>query len=215
MRWLALFFWLALIAIQQWYMVTRDLTPAGVMQGLLETLRQPVSGPLVFIVFYIIQPIILFPTWLLTVAAGFLYGLGWGTAYTVIAANLSALFSYAIGRYLGAGLFDSKSAQGLLQRYATYLREHTFEAVLLLRFLFLPYDLLSYVAGFLRIAWQPFLLATMLGSIPGTLSFVLFGTSFEGDFSGGAPRIDTRILLLSAALFMLSIGASRLFKRKR
>jgi len=214
-RWLALCFWLSLIGSQQWYMAAYDLTPSSLMENVITMMKRPVTGPLLYILFYTIQPVILFPTWLLTVAAGFLYGIGWGTAYTVVAANLSAIFSYLIGRYFALGLFDVSTARGLLQRYANYLREHTFEAVLVLRLLYLPYDLLSYVAGFLRIPWRPFLLGTIIGSIPGTISFILFGTSFTGTFTdANAPAIDWRMLLLSALMFIISIGLSRLFRRR-
>ena len=48
-----------------------------------------------------------------------------------------------------------------------------------MRLLFLPYDLVNYVCGALRITWSSFLLATALGSLPGTVSFVLLGASLE------------------------------------
>ena len=44
-----------------------------------------------------------------------------------------------------------------------------------MRLVYVPYDLVNYLAGFLRIGWMPFILATALGSLPDTLSFVLFG----------------------------------------
>lgn len=211
-RWAALIFWLSILVLYEWY--TYGATPMEVMQNVLDIMRQPVVGPLLYILFYTVQPLIWFPTWLLTVAAGLVYGAWWGVIYTMIAANCSAIFTYLIGRYFATGLLDPNQAQGVLQRYATHLRENTFEAVLLLRFLFLPYDLLSYAAGILHLRWQPFLLATIIGSIPGTLAFVLFGTSFQGDFTQAAPSIDWRMLALSVVMFAASFGLSRLFKRK-
>lgn len=49
---------------------------------------------------------------------------------------------------------------------------NSFETVLIMRFIFLPYDLVNYLAGILRIDLKAFILATLLGSIPGTIAFV-------------------------------------------
>ena len=57
------------------------------------------------------------------------------------------------------------------------MRDNSFETVLIMRFIFLPYDLMNYMAGFMRIHMRAFILATTLGSIPGTISFVLLGAS--------------------------------------
>jgi uncharacterized membrane protein YdjX (TVP38/TMEM64 family) len=94
------------------------------------------------------------------------------------------------------------------------MRRNSFETVLIMRFIFLPYDLVNYLAGFLRIDWKAYLLATALGSIPGTVSFVLFGASFDGDFSGGLPSVDPRALAASVTIFLISIGLSRYFKSR-
>ncbi len=84
----------------------------------------------------------------------------------VVASNLSAMVAYTIGRFFGAGILDQSASSGVLQSYADRMRRNSFETVLIMRFIFLPYDLVSYFSGFLRIRWQGFLLATALGSIP-------------------------------------------------
>ena len=84
---------------------------------------------------------------------------------------------------------------------------------MIMRFIFLPYDMVSYLAGFLRIHYWPFILATALGSIPGTIAFVLFGASIE-HFDGGLPSLNPNILAASVVIFIVSIALSRLFKKR-
>jgi uncharacterized membrane protein YdjX (TVP38/TMEM64 family) len=70
----------------------------------------------------------------------------------------------------------------------------------------------------LRIRYGPFLLATALGSIPGTLAFVWMGASLAPEdlsrlfLNGELPGLDWRMVALSAAMFVVSVGVSKRFK---
>ncbi len=97
--------------------------------------------------------------------------------------------------------------------YTTRLREHSFETIFIMRLIFLPYDLVNYLAGFLRIQWIPFIVATALGALPGTLAFTLFGASIER-FDGGIPALNPWVLAASVALFLVSLALSRIIKRR-
>jgi uncharacterized membrane protein YdjX (TVP38/TMEM64 family) len=100
----------------------------------------------------------------------------------------------------------------LISRYADRLRSQSFQTTLILRFLFLPYDLVSYFSGFLNIDLRWFMLATVLGSIPGTISFGMLGASIEGDFASHTVSLDPFSLVISAMMFAVSIGLYRLVR---
>lgn len=210
---IALGFWLALIGLYQWYAALYSLTPWEMVRQFMIVLEHPLYGPLMYIIFYTLQPVIFFPSWLLTVAGGCVFGVAWGTLYTLIGSNLSSLVAYGVGWFFGQNVIARGDAHGLIARYAGRMRRSSFETVLVMRFLFLPYDIVSYLAGFLRIRWQPFLLATVLGSIPGTLAFVSFGASIEPDFAGQRMAMDPWTLALSVALFTASFVLWRMVKR--
>ena len=163
---------------------------------------------------YMIRPLFLFPATFVTMAAGYLYGPALGITYAVIASNLSSLVAYLIGRYFGSALIDRFSKLDLVNRYAQRLRQNSFETALTMRFLFLPYDLVSYFSGFLKIGWRGFILATILGSIPGTISFGLIGAALEGDFAAPTQAINLNLLIVSAMMFIFSIALSRLFRAR-
>jgi uncharacterized membrane protein YdjX (TVP38/TMEM64 family) len=102
--------------------------------------------------------------------------------------NLGATPAFFVSSFFGQDLFDQAVREPhLLASYALRLQGRSFETVLIMRFLFHPFDLVNYLAGVLRIRYVLFILATMLGSLPGTLTFVLFGASTDGDFSEGFP----------------------------
>ena len=86
--------------------------------------------------------------------------------------------------------------------------------VFIMRLLFLPYDLVNYVCGALRIKWTSFLLATALGSLPGTISFVLLGASLES-VDQGLDGINPWAIVASVAIFVVSIAISRLLRKRQ
>lgn len=205
--------WIALVALYLWYSRRSGLGALEVVNELVALLRDSRGGPLLYVLIYLIRPLFLFSAALLTIAAGLLFGPLWGILVVVVAANCSALIAYGVGRFFGRGLLERDDGNRLA-RYTARLRDHPFETVLTLRFLFAPFDPVSYLSGFLRIDWRAFLIATALGSIPGTIAFVLFGASIEGDLIQGTPRLDLQTLAASVAIFIVSLALSRLFRRR-
>ena len=98
------------------------------------------------------------------------------------------------------------------------MRENSLETVMIMRFISLPYDTASYLAvsyqaGFLNIKFWPFIFATALDSIPGTIAFFAFEASIES-FNGMVPRINPLILAFSVVIFIISIALSRIFIKR-
>lgn len=211
---IVLAFWLSAIGGYQWFAWSRSLGPLEAMQRVVAFLSTSTLGPLLYIILYALRPLILFPATIVTIAAGVLFGPVLGIAYTIVGSNLSAMIAYMIGRWFGAGLVQSKHAGSVVQRYADRLHANSFATVLTMRFIFLPYDLVNYLCGFLRIDWKAYLLATFLGSLPGTISIVLAGASLHGDFTKGTPEFDPRVFAISAVVFVGSLLLSRLVKRR-
>ena len=210
---IALLFWVLLIVGYQWYANANHLSPLQVVQRLLDFMTNGFWGPIIYIILYAIRPLILFPSTVLTLAGGFVYGPVLGVVYTVIASNISSTIAYFVGHFFGEDMLKDDGSDNLIQRYARRMRENSFETVMIMRFIFLPYDAVSYLAGFLRIKYPPFILATELGSIPGTMAFIGFGASIE-TFDGALPKLNPITLGFSVAIFIISIALSRIFKKR-
>jgi len=210
----ALVFWLVLLGGYQWYAWRNNLSPLEALQQLIDLLRAGRFGPLLFIAIYTVRPLVLFPATVLTLGAGLVFGPVLGIVYTIIGSNLSAMVAFVVGRLLGEGLLDGERTKGIVQRYTDRLRNNSFETVLIMRFVFLPYDLVNYLCGVLQIDWKAFLLATAIGSIPGTIAIVLAGSSIQGDLSEGLPSFDPRVFGVSVVLLVISLAISRYAKRR-
>lgn len=209
----ALVFWMAVLIGYQVYAYKNGLTAVQVMQQLLGLMSGSFWGPIIYILLYSIRPLILFPSTILTLAGGFLFGPILGVLYTIVASNTSATIAFFVGKYFGQGIIKEGSSSNFIQRYAERMRKNSFATVLVMRFIFLPYDLVNYSAGFLRIRWIPFILATFLGSIPGTIAFILAGASFER-FESGVPKLNPVTLAASIIVFIGSLILSRVFRKR-
>jgi uncharacterized membrane protein YdjX (TVP38/TMEM64 family) len=211
--------WLILAGSFLGYSLLTDTSPTETLQDVLDLLRTPL-GPLLYILIYTLRPLAFFSAIVVTLLGGAIWGPIWGMLFVVIGSNLSTTLAYGFGRVFGQGMLPEgeEEAGGLVGRYAGRLRANTFTTILVMRLIYLPYDLVNYLAGFLRVPYQPYILASILGSLPGTLTFVLAGASldiddiFAGNFSISA--INPWTLVLSAVLFVAGLAISRLLRRR-
>jgi uncharacterized membrane protein YdjX (TVP38/TMEM64 family) len=212
---IALIFWLAVLGIYYWYTRQNNLTLADSVNRIASLLTNSLFGPLLYIIIYAIRPLLFFPATVLTLLGGFLFG-PIGILYTIVGSNASAMVTFGIGWFFGQDMLDNEEGSGVIQRYTRRMRENSFETVLIMRLIFLPYDLVNYASGFLKINWQAFLAATAVGSVPGTVSFVLLGASFGtlDELLAGDIRLNPVTVISSFIIIGISIALSRYIKKK-
>ena len=212
---IALLLWGSIVASYYWYVRANDLTVADSAYGVAALLTGSLFGPLLYVLMYTLRPLLFFPATILTLLGGFLFG-PIGIIYTILGSNASAMLSFGVGWFLGGDVLDGGEGSNLMQRYARRMRENSFETVLIMRLIFLPYDLVNYLSGFLKIDWRAYLIATIVGSVPGTISFVLFGASFGtlDELLAGDVSLNPTAVIISVLLIGISIAISRILKRK-
>ncbi len=212
--------WLTALLLWRSYQTSNDLGTIDAAQRFIDDVDAVWWGPLAFLLASLVRPLVLFPASVLTIAAGVLFGPVTGVALVVIGANASALLAYAVGRLLGPahGGTDvdpdgDPEHASLVARWGRRMRERSFETVFVMRLLFLPYDLVNYASGALRIRWTSFLLATVLGTLPGTISFVLLGSSLER-IDMGLDGINPWAVAAGVAMFLISLVIARITRRR-
>ena len=91
--------------------------------------------------------------------------------------------------------------------------------ILTMRLLFLPYDGVNYGAGFLRVPFMPYIIATIVGSILGITTFVAVGASLSvteiSEHGFSTEAVNTTFLLLSFGIFVASLIIARILQRKK
>ncbi|MDP6630119.1 MAG: VTT domain-containing protein [Kiritimatiellia bacterium] len=132
-------------------------------------------GPLVLILIGIVTPVFFVPRAPICLVAGLLYGVTMGSLIGMAAGTAGSIVHY----YLSMGLL-SHSAERLTprrwQNSLTVLKTHPFRALLLLRLFPLSNaSIINMIAGLLRLPFRPYLWATVLGTLPITIIYALWG----------------------------------------
>jgi uncharacterized membrane protein YdjX (TVP38/TMEM64 family) len=132
----------------------------------------------IYIVVYVVATVALIPGSLLTLAAGFIFGLPLGVALVSIGSILGATTAFLVGRFF-ARAWVAKRLEGLPKFRAldSAVRDDGFTIVLLARLspLF-PFNVLNYGLGITAVAVRDYFFASWIGMLPATVVYVYVGT---------------------------------------
>ncbi|MBD2694389.1 TVP38/TMEM64 family protein [Anabaena catenula] len=140
-------------------------------------------GAIAFIVIYIIATIAFLPAAILTLGAGVVFGVFWGSVYVFIGATIGAIAAFLIGRYVARNWVDKKIADNKqFTAIDKAVSKKGFKIVFLTRLspLF-PFNLLNYALGITGVSFKDYFLGSV-GMIPGTIMYVYIG-SFAGNIA--------------------------------
>lgn len=165
-----------------------------------EDIRRWVAGfgslaPLMYVGVYTIRPLLLFPTLILNLSAGVLFGPCWGVLYLLMGGMGCAMFCYLWGRF-GGGRWLLKNFGGHWgERLRGYLVcSNSFTKLLWLRTVpIFPYDPVSVIAGSVGFDVKKYIGATFLGMLPGAIAYNFLADSF------GTNKVYVAILVLLVA----------------
>lgn len=147
--------------------------------------NRPLAG-LIFILAYAAVVALSLPgASIMTLAGGFLFGVGLGASLTVIGATLGAVLLFLVARTAFGNVINQRAGP-FLTRMADGFKENAFNYLLFLRlvpaFPFWAVNLAPAVFGMKLI---PFAIATAIGIIPGTTVYSAFGASLGDVFDAG------------------------------
>lgn len=135
-----------------------------------------VWGPVVYIIFYLLRPLILFPASLLSASAGVVWGLK-GFMYLLIAAYISSVAEFLIARYFARQAVE-KLIKGKISSLDEKIAKHGFLTVLLVRLIpNVAWDIQNLALGITKVKFRDYFLATLIGIMPGSFALVYFGAS--------------------------------------
>lgn len=134
-------------------------------------------GPIIYIIVYVLRPLILFPAGILSATAGVIWGPGLGFFYLQIAANISANVEFFIARYFARSAME-KFLKGKMANLDENIKKHGFLTVLLVRLIpNVAWDIQNLSLGLTKVKFKDYFIATLIGIMPGSFAFVFFGSS--------------------------------------
>jgi uncharacterized membrane protein YdjX (TVP38/TMEM64 family) len=138
-------------------------------------------GPIFFIVLYILVTVLLVPGSILTLGAGALFGVLWGTIYVSVGSTLGATAAFLVGRYFMRDWVAAKIAKS--ERFSAVdeaIGREGGKIVFLLRLSpIFPYNFSNYAFALTKVNVGSYMLASWIGMIPGTIMYVYIGSLIE------------------------------------
>ena len=138
---------------------------------------------IIFVAIYIAAAIFALPgTLVLTIAGGFLFGIWWGTLWAVIGATIGATLLFLAARS-ALGKSIRNRAGPILRKMEAGFRDDAFSYMLSLRLLpGFPFFIVNIVPAFVGVRLRTFVLATVVGILPGSFAFASVGAGLSSVF---------------------------------
>lgn len=146
---------------------------------------------------YIPAALLFVPGSVLTLGAGFVFGVGVGTVAVSIGSTLGAAAAFLLGRTFARRAIEAKVAGNpRFQALDQAVKREGFKIVLLMRLSpVFPFNLLNYAFGLTQVSFRDYVLASWIGMLPGTMMYVYLGSAAQslaalstGQTAGGAGR---------------------------
>lgn len=174
-------------------------------------------GPVIFIALYVVATVLFIPGSALTLGAGALFGVVWGSVYVSAGSTLGATAAFLVGRYFARDAIARK-IEGK-ERFAAIDKAVAAEGWKIVGLTRLspvfPFTLLNYAFGLTRVKLSHYVLASWIGMMPGTVMYVYVG-SLAKAVTGTHARTTGEWVLYGVgllAIVVVTVFVTRIAKR--
>lgn len=168
--------------------------------------RAPIEGlmrglgfwaPLGYVVVFALGTVVLAPGAIFGLAGGALFGPIWGTILNLCGATLGAIAAFLVARYLAEDWVRRKAA-GRLENLIAGVEGEGWRFVAFVRLMPLfPFNLANYALGLTRIPLAPYVLATLVCMVPGTLAYTWLGYAGREALAGNDRGVHYGLMALA------------------
>lgn len=172
------------------------------------------AGAAIYALIYAVAAMLCIPCLPLTIGAGVLFGWLTGLAAVVGGSALAAAGGFLIARHSQRGrLVEWLREKRRFRAVDRAVAQEGWKIVGLLRMVPLPFGLSNYFFGLTGVDFRHYLLATIVGMLPGNAVFVYLGAVGSGILSGEKPHHPLEYALAAFAVAGIA-GAGYLIARR-
>jgi len=174
-------------------------------------------GPPLLGLAYVIACVLFVPGLILSLGAGFLFGVVYGTITVSIASVLGATAAFVIGRTLLRRPIERRIADyPRFQAIDRAVGAQGFKIVLLTRLSpIFPFNLLNYAFGLTNVKLWQYVLASWIGMFPGTVMYIYLGSALKSlaEVAAGEPEGGTAQTVFFVAGLVMTVVATVVITR--
>jgi uncharacterized membrane protein YdjX (TVP38/TMEM64 family) len=182
-------------------------------QGVIKNLGP--WAPIVYILLYVTTTVLLIPGSLLTLGAGGIFGFWKGFAVVFVGANLGALCAFWLTRtFLRERVAVWAAGNPKFAALDRAIGREGFKMVLLSRLSpVFPFTLLNYFLGLTTVRTRSYVLANLIGMLPGTFLYVYLGVTARDALGTSSSGIGTWQLVLRIVGLLATVAVVVLITR--
>ncbi len=183
-----------------------------------QVLAQPLLTAALFFAIYVAAAALSIPgAVILTLAAGALFGLGWGLLLVSFASSAGALLAFLVARYLLRDTIQARFGKALAPINEGVRKDGTFYLLTLRLVPVFPFWLINLLMGLTPMGAGRFYLVSQIGMLAGTAVYVNAGTQLAAIQSPGdilSPGLLGSFVLLGLFPLLAKAGVGWLERRK-
>ena len=183
-----------------------------------QVLSAPLATAAVFFAVYVAATALSIPgAVILTLAAGAMFGLGWGLLLVSFASSLGALLAFLVARYLLREAIQARFGKALAPINEGVNKDGTFYLLTLRLVPVFPFWLINLLMGLTPMGAGRFYVVSQLGMLAGTAVYVNAGTQLAAIQSPGdilSPGLLGSFVLLGLFPLLAKAGVGWLGRRK-
>lgn len=183
------------------------------LQGWIKTLG--LFAPVVYVLLYVATTVLLIPGSVLTIGAAGIFTFWKAFAVVVVGANLGALAAFWLTRtFLRERVALWAAGNPKFAALDRAIGREGFKMVLLVRLSpVFPFTLLNYFLGLTTVRTSSYVLANLIGMLPGTFLYVYIGATARDALSASAGGTGTWELVLRVVGLLATIAVVALVTR--
>ena len=147
--------------------------------------KMGIAGILIFIAVYAAATVLLAPGVILTIGAGFAFGLWKGFLAVSAGATLGAALAFLVARSIARDRIEAMAkGNDRFQRIDSAISEQGAKIIFLLRLSpVIPFNLSNYFYGLTGVKFWPYVFASWIGMMPATFLYVFIGAAGKATVS--------------------------------
>jgi len=146
------------------------------------------AGVFIFIIVYAIATVLLAPGSVLTIGAGFAFGLWKGFLAVSAGATLGASLAFLVARFIARDKIETIAERNeKFRKIDNAIGKQGAKLIFLLRLSpVIPFNLSNYFYGLTSVKFWPYVLASWIGMMPGTFLYVYIGAAGKAAVAAAA-----------------------------
>lgn len=164
-------------------------------------------APIVYVLLYVVTALFLIPGSLLTIGAAGIFSFWKAFAVVVVGANLAALVAFWLSRtYLRDRVVRWTEGNAKFAALDRAIGREGFKTVLLVRLSpVFPFTVLNYLLGLTNVRTSTYVLANLIGMLPGTFLYVYIGATTRHALSASGVELWKLLLQIAGLLATVAV----------